>query len=178
MTALESVRAEYSRLDRQLGIDTSCIPLSLSTRMVRQYGVCCFRGNVPSAIRLAAFLLDAPEQLRQTALHEYAHAAAALLTGKRHGHDAVWKAVCARIGCPPERLSKPCEAARKRAEEYEKSRASAPGWQVVCQSCGAVSHYRRRGKIVQLLEAHPNSRSCICRQCGGRRFRLIREELT
>lgn len=176
MDALETVRAEYDRLDRILGIDTSGILLSCSARMVRQYGVCCFCGDRPAKIRLAAFLLDEPEQLHKTALHEYAHAAAALLTGRRHGHDAVWKAVCLRIGCAPERLSEPCAAARRRAEEYEKDRAGAPVWLVVCRGCGAVSRYRRRGKVVQLLQQHPTTSACVCRQCGGRSFALCRQK--
>lgn len=176
MDALETVRAEYDRLDRILGIDTSGILLSCSARMVRQYGVCCFCGDRPAKIRLAAFLLDEPEQLRKTALHEYAHAAAALLTGRRHGHDAVWKAVCLRIGCAPERLSEPCAAARRRAEEYEKGRAGTPVWLVVCRGCGAVSRYRRRGKVVQLLQQHPTTSACVCRQCGGRSFALCRQK--
>ncbi len=176
MDGLEAVRAEYDRLDRMLGIDTSGILLSCSARMVRQYGVCCFCGDRPAKIRLAAFLLDEPEQLRKTALHEYAHAAAALLTGRRHGHDAVWKAICLRIGCAPERLSEPCAAARRRAEEYEKGRAGAPVWLVVCRGCGAVSRYRRRGKVVQLLQQHPTTSACVCRQCGGRSFALCRQK--
>lgn len=176
MDGLEAVRAEYDRLDRMLGIDTSGILLSCSARMVRQYGVCCFCGDRPAKIRLAAFLLDEPEQLHKTALHEYAHAAAALLTGRRHGHDAVWKAICLRIGCAPERLSEPCAAARRRAEEYEKGRAGAPVWLVVCCGCGAVSRYRRRGKVVQLLQQHPTTSACVCRQCGGRSFALCRQK--
>ena len=36
MDGLEAVRAEYDRLDRMLGIDTSGILLSCSARMVRQ----------------------------------------------------------------------------------------------------------------------------------------------
>lgn len=176
MDGLEAVRAEYDRLDRMLGIDTSGILLSCSARMVRQYGVCCFCGDSPAKIRLAAFLLDEPEQLHKTALHEYAHAAAALLTGRRHGHDAVWKAVCLRIGCAPERLSEPCAAARRRAEEYEKDRAGVPVWLVICRGCGAVSRYRRRGKVVQLLQQHPTTSACVCRQCGGRSFALCRQK--
>ena len=176
MDGLETVRAEYDRLDRMLGIDTSGILLSCSARMVRQYGVCCFCGDRPAKIRLAAFLLDEPEQLHKTALHEYAHAAAALLTGRRHGHDAVWKAICLRIGCAPERLSEPCAAARRCAEEYEKGRAGAPVWLVVCRGCGAVSRYRRRGKVVQLLQQHPTTSACVCRQCGGRSFALCRQK--
>lgn len=173
---LEAIRSEYRRLDRLLGISTEQIPLSFSTRMVRQYGVCCFRADKPTAIRLAAFLKDEPEQLRQTALHEYAHAAAALLTGRRHGHDAVWKSVCLRVGCRPERLSKPCAAAQERAAAYEKNRAGGPVYLVRCLGCGTESRYLRRGKIVQLLEQHPKTRSCVCKKCGGRSFSLIVEE--
>ena len=42
MWTLEQVRAEYRRLDRLLGIDTSGIPVRFSKRMTRQYGVCTF----------------------------------------------------------------------------------------------------------------------------------------
>ena len=170
--ALENIHALYRELDRALKIDTSGVRLALSTRMVRQYGVCCFRAEKPAEIRLAAFLLDEPEQLRQTALHEYAHAAAALLTGKRHGHDALWKALCVRIGCRPERLSAPCPAAERRAQEYQSARAGAPRYLVTCTGCGAVSRYTRRGKVVQALEKHPETTGCVCKRCGGRRFIL------
>ena len=176
MWTLEQVRAEYRRLDRLLGIDTSGIPVRFSKRMTRQYGVCTFLKNRPQEIRLADFLRQEDAVFWDTARHEYAHAAAALLTGRRHGHDAVWKAVCLRIGCAPERLSEPCAAARRRAEEYEKGRAGAPVWLVVCRGCGAVSRYRRRGKVVQLLQQHPTTSACVCRQCGGRSFALCRQK--
>ena len=50
------VQAEYRRLDRLLGIDTSGIPVRFSKRMTRQYGVCTFLKNRPQEIRLADFL--------------------------------------------------------------------------------------------------------------------------
>lgn len=170
--ALEEISALYRALDRALEIDTGSVRLTLSTRMVRQYGVCCFRAEKPVEIRLAAFLLDEPEQLRQTALHEYAHAAAALLSGKRHGHDALWKALCVRVGCRPERLSQPCPAAKRRAQEYQSARAGAPRYLVTCTGCGAVSRYTRRGKVVQALEMRPGMTGCICKRCGTRHFTL------
>ncbi|WP_245673843.1 MULTISPECIES: SprT-like domain-containing protein [Actinoplanes] len=47
--------------------------------------------------------LYSPDQVRETILHEIAHA----LAGPRHGHDAVWRATAQRIGasgarCVPE----------------------------------------------------------------------------
>ena len=118
-------------------------------------------------IRLADFLRQEDAVFWDTARHEYAHAAAALLTGKRHGHDEVWRAVCRRIGCPEDRLAPQCAA----AEENRKRIAAARGVYVVtCLGCGAESRYLRRGKVVQALE---EKRGQIrCRRCGGKKFRL------
>ena len=167
MWTLEQVRAEYHRLDRLLGIDTSGIPVRFSKRMTRQYGVCTFLKNRPQEIRLADFLRQEDAVFWDTARHEYAHAAAALLTGKRHGHDEVWRAVCRRIGCPEDRLAPQCAA----AEENRKRIAAARGMYVVtCLGCGAESRYLRRGKVVQALE---EKRGQIrCRRCGRKKFRL------
>ena len=101
MWTLAQVQAEYRRLDRLLGIDTSRVAVSFSRRMTRQYGVCTFVKNRPQEIRLADFLRREDQVFWDTARHEYAHAAAAILTGKRHGHDEAWKAVCRKIGWRP-----------------------------------------------------------------------------
>ena len=137
MWTLEQVRAEYHRLDRLLGIDTSGIPVRFSKRVTRQYGVCTFLKNRPQEIRLADFLRQEDAVFWDTARHEYAHAAAALLTGKRHGHDEVWRAVCRRIGCPEDRLAPQCAA----AEENRKRIAAARG--VYVDTCGAARWCRR-----------------------------------
>ena len=99
----------------------------------------------------------------------------ALLTVE-NGSVLTCAAVCLRVGCRPERLSKPCAAAQERAAAYEKSRAGGPVYLVRCLGCGTESRYLRRGKIVQLLEQHPKTRSCVCKKCGGRSFSLIVEE--
>ena len=80
MWTLKEIREEYDRLDRYLGIDTRLIRLSFSKKMRRQHGVCCFRGDRPTEIRLADFLRADDDAMLDTARHEYAHAAAALLT--------------------------------------------------------------------------------------------------
>ena len=68
------------------------------------------------------------------------------------------------------------QKAQERAAAYEKSRAGGPVYLVRCLGCGTESRYLRRGKIVQLLEQHPKTRSCVCKKCGGRSFSLIVEE--
>ena len=167
MWTLEQVRQEYRRLDAMLGIDTSGVGLEFSKRMTRQYGVCTFVKNRPQEIRLADFLRQEEQVFRDTARHEYAHAAVALLTGKRHGHDEAWQAVCRKIGCPPERLAPSCGAAVENRKRIEAARGV---YLVTCLGCGAESRYLRRGPVVQALE---EARGGIrCRRCGGKKFRL------
>jgi len=179
MTTLEEIRAEYDRLDRLLGIDTTGVKLSFSRRMAKQYGVCTFRGRFPEEIRIADFLRRDEEQLLVTARHEYAHAAATLLTGRSHGHDETWKAFCRRIGCPPDRLSKPCAAMAEKQLEREKTRGPKTYYLVECLSCHKTSRYQRRGRVVQTLERQRAGRRgtgwCTCRSCGGTSFRLTTE---
>ena len=176
MLCLEDIRREYRRLDALLGIDTSGISLAFSARMVRRYGVCRFEKGRPVEIRLAAFLQQDEAQLMQTARHEYAHAAAMLLTGKPHGHDAVWKQLCLRVGCEPARLAQPCQAAEERAQEYAAAHADRTYYLVRCEGCGAVSRYQRRGKIVTMLLQNPKTTGCVCRRCGGHAFTLQTEK--
>ena len=45
--------------------------------------------------------LHAPEEVRDTVLHEIAHA----LVGTGHGHDALWRATALRLGCSGERTA-------------------------------------------------------------------------
>ena len=47
------------------------------------------------------YLRESIEEIRDTILHEIAHA----LIGEDHGHDYVWKAKCVEIGAKPERLA-------------------------------------------------------------------------
>ena len=164
MWTLEEIREEYDRLDRYLGIDTSLIRLSFSKKMRRQHGVCCFRGDRRTEIRLADFLRAEDDAMLDTARHEYAHAAAALLTGRRHGHDAVWKDICVRIGCKPERLTG--------TTATEEDTNALRGALLSYNACVDKICYLRRGAVVRSIAQ--GRQDCRCRRCGGRTFTLER----
>ncbi len=168
MHTLQEVRAEYDRLDSLLGIDTTGIELRVSKRAVRQLG--SFRvppgGRGKLRITLSALIFSDDAQFLDTIRHEYAHAAVHLLCpGERHGHDRVWKQMCRRVGCDPNRL------APDQGKAAEMRRQSAK-YIIRCDGCGAESRYVRRGKTVDLM-LRGRGRSLRCRSCGGNRFTLL-----
>ena len=155
MHSLEEVRAEYDRLDRLCGLDTSGIELKISKRCPRR------GGKDGLCITLSHLILEDDEQFWDTVRHEYAHAAVYLLhPGERHGHDRVWKDMCRRIGCSPERL------APEKGQAAECRRAEAK-YIIRCESCGRESRYMRRGKAVDLL-LRGRGRALRCTGCGGK----------
>lgn len=118
---------------------------------VRRAGVCKYPTNTrPGRIELSKhFVLrnDWPEVM-DTILHELAHA----LVGPGHGHDAVWKAKCVRLGAKPER----CYG--------EKIETPKGRWRAACPGCQKVYDRHRRPKQVT---------GWFCRPCGKARGSLV-----
>ena len=76
--------------------------------------------------------------IRDTILHEIAHA----LVGKKHNHDAVWKAKAKEIGCSGERT--------------HRLELAPPRYHVRCENhCWTHTAQRRNRRL-------------ICRKCGGK----------
>lgn len=167
MHTLEEVRAEYDRLDKLLGIDTSGIELRVSTRAVRQLG--SFRTSKPLRITLSSLVMEDDALFMDTLRHEYAHAAVHLLyPGEKHGHDKVWKDICRSIGCRPQSRTELSGTAAELREQKIK-------YIIRCKGCGREGGYVRRGKAVELIRSGRGSR-LRCRACGGNNFELYIKE--
>ena len=168
MHTLSEVRAEYDRLDKLLGIDTSAIELKVSTRALKQLG--SFRsplrpGAAPLRITLSSLVMEEDALFLDTIRHEYAHAAAYLLRpGEKHGHDKLWKDICRRIGCAPKSRTELTGSAAKQRQQRAK-------YLIRCRGCGRESAYLRRGKTVELLLKGRGS-ALRCTHCGGNEFAL------
>jgi len=97
----------------------------------RRAGVCRYERKV---IGLSAPLtrLHSPTEVRETVLHEIAHA----LVGPRHGHDAVWAAQARAIGSSAERCL-PADMPRV-----------AAAWLGVCPEGHVVERHRRPERVL------------------------------
>lgn len=163
MFSVSDIRAEYTRLDRKCGVDTSNITIEISARAKKRLG--CFRcsGSYPNEtmqIVISAWILQEPEQFWDTIRHEYAHALVHLREpSARHGHDMLWKSACREVGCRPERIAPAKGRARTK-------------YTLVCKTCGEEFHYMRICKAVTLVrEGHDDRLRCPhCKHSG---FRLI-----
>lgn len=103
----------------------------------RRAGCCNYRNTCISiSFNLACNASD--EDIHDTILHEIAHA----LAGKKHNHDAVWKAKARAIGCSGERTHRLV--------------FSPPRYTVSCENqCWKQTAERRTPRL-------------ICRTCGGK----------
>ena len=164
MCTLADVRREYDRLDVLCGVDTSGVALEVSTRATNRLGV--FRPGPPPRIVISAFVLADASLFWDTIRHEYAHAVVWLrCPGERHGHDAVWKAVCREVGCEPRATVESGALQRELREQKAKYR-------LVCTGCGMETLYLREGKIIRLLRSGRGKR-VRCTRCGGNDFSLF-----
>lgn len=100
-------------------------------------GCCYFRDKLIS-IAFEHARKGKDEEIRDTILHEIAHA----LVGKKHNHDAVWKAKAREIGCSGERT--------------HQLQFAAPRWFITCENrCWTHTAQRRNTRL-------------ICRKCGSK----------
>src|SRR5262245_59311474 len=113
-------RAEARRLAEELMARHGLAGWSFGfNRRKRSLGLCRYATRT---IELSVYLVygnSAADEVRDTLLHEIAHA----LVGPGHAHDAAWKAKCLEVGARPQR----CGQADM-----------PPGrWQAHCGNCGA-----------------------------------------
>ena len=174
---LLDVRAEYRRLDKLCGVSTEHIKLKVSARATRRYGFCHYSKRfdaahingfwVPDYISITDFIFDCDDEFLDVIRHEYAHALVMLRDGKKHGHDAVWKAACREIGCRPDRLSSSEEA----FEKSSKRKAEKAKYEIRCEGCGRKFQYTRKTKVVSAIL---DGRICTC-PCGSHNLIFLRK---
>ncbi len=110
-------------------------------RARRRFG-CCNLTLRHITISAPLTLLNDVDEVRDTILHEIAHA----LT-ENAGHGPQWKAMCVKIGAKPERCYRD-------AEVISPPRAEAP-YRIGCVQCGWWAPRRRR-----------SDRKLLCAKCG------------
>jgi len=88
--------------------------------------------------------LNDEAEVRDTILHEIAHA----LAGIEHGHDAVWQAVCRKIGAKPNRIAD------------QEVNVVEPRYRLMCGCCDRILARRHQRMTAERIQR------TICTACG------------
>ena len=136
------------------------IPVKINKRLTRTLGrVTCVRtdGIVKSTLMEFSYQLIATatiDSIQEVIAHECAHYLVVAETHENHGHDAIFKEMCARINCTN-------DGTIYHSLSREVPETDVYKYFVICDDCGKiVGKYYRAGKVVQ----HPDNYSC---KCGG-----------
>jgi predicted SprT family Zn-dependent metalloprotease len=134
--------------------------VEVNTRAQRRLG-CCTRRQGQYFIQVSARILETPQLLRQTLLHELLHTCYGCLN-----HGKRWKQYAQKVG---EALG--VEITRTAAMEgpVDPLRQEEVKYLLRCQSCGRVIPRKRRSKAVD----HPERYRC---PCGGK-LELIQKNM-
>lgn len=130
--------------------------LSTTLGMVRYQWDDYFEQTVkPSSIEFSKNFIETStdKSIKDVVLHEVAHYLVAIQTGHRHGHDKVFKAMCARLGTKSDGATTKVERLVPERKLYK--------YTIICEGCGYHNFHSRRCNVVN----HPDW--YMCPVCGG-----------
>ena len=124
--------------------DTFSIPVSINGRLTRTLGRVMHMSKAgvtyPTNMEFSRQMLETVTEadIESVIAHEWAHYYITKVTGKDHAHDAVFKALCAEIGCHGESAIK-----------VERTVVFKSKYVLYCKECGqVVAEYNRKCKTV------------------------------
>lgn len=148
---------------KELGISVGLkynTPVRINGRLTKTLGrviaePTVFDAYKPEIIEFSKQFLETStdESVRQVIMHEFAHWAVLIETGEIHHHDAVFKAMCRKIGCVADRPMNAVERTVSNDKLFK--------YIVKCKDCDNEVHYNRAGKVIK----HPDWYGCG--KCGG-----------
>jgi predicted SprT family Zn-dependent metalloprotease len=164
MYNLERVRKEFTAICNKAGVQVTS-PISLNGRLTRTLGRVCMvrRGDVVEneKVEFSKQLLETTTDatIDSVIKHEAAHYIVTARTHEAHGHDSLFKAVCAEIGTANDGTTTKVERTIAEDKIYKYS--------VVCPNCGIIGHYHRMSKNLK------NISLCYCKTCNSHNLSVI-----
>ena len=162
MWTIEKITEYCKEVCGKVNVEFS-IPISINGRLTRTLGrVHSTRVNgsvTPQRMEFSRQFLEtsSDESIQQVIKHECAHYLVTATTHESHGHDAVFKQMCAAIGCEADKTSTEVERVVEIRDKYE----------VFCPNCGKIGGFSRMCKTIQNIE------HCTCRKCNSASLKVV-----
>lgn len=159
MWTIQKIEDYLKELGISVGLEYNT-PVRINGRLTKTLGrviaePTVFDAYKPEIIEFSKQFLETStdESVRQVVMHEFAHWAVLIETGEIHHHDAVFKAMCRKIGCVADRPTSVVERTVSNDKLFK--------YIVKCKDCDNEMHYNRAGNVVK----HPDWYGCG--KCGG-----------
>lgn len=160
MYNLDRIRKEVKEICVEAGCKIS-MPININGRLTRTLGRVMYSNKYASRMEFSKAFIEnsTDDSIRQTILHECAHYIAWYRTGERHGHDSLFKQICAEIGCVEDKTTSHVESL--------KSPDKTIRYAIYCPNCGFIDG---RHKWCDTLENLPY---CRCGKCGSEELSYV-----
>ena len=163
MWTIEQVKNELNKLREADQLPPITCPVTVNGRLTRSLGRVKFICNFPTAIEFSRILLEegTDNDIINVIKHEYVHYFLLITTKEKHGHDAMFKAKCAEIGCTHDKT-------RNELESEDMAPAAQFKYEVYCPDCNkTIGTYSRMCKTLRIID------HCKCGRCGGNQLKVI-----
>ena len=156
MYTLEKIKEQCEEICNQLGVELD-VPVTFNKRLTLTLGrvINGHRDGAynPVAVEFSpSFVATSTDDTIYSVIqHEMVHYYITKTTHEHHGHDALFKQVCARIGCKNDGCATKVESTVSKDLIYK--------YTVFCPNCGPLAYYRKFGKTLQNLS------NCSCKKC-------------
>lgn len=158
MWTVEDIKARCEELSNMVG-DTFDCPVRINGRLTRTLGrVDSIKRNgrwYNEMLQISKQLIETStdESIKSVIDHEWCHYYVTKSTGESHGHDAVFKATCARIGCTNDGTKTHVDRTVAESSIYK--------YQVYCGTCDEfIAGYSRMNATLK------NLKTCTCKKCN------------
>lgn len=145
-------------LGRTAGLDFDC-PVKINGRLTKTLGRVVAEpypfGYKPCSLEISRKVIDhaTDEDIKAVIAHEFCHWAVLIETQECHHHDAIFKAMCRRIGCENDGTTI--------TVNYDVDEDTLYKYNVRCIECGSTIVFSRAGEVVKKPDEYE------CGKCGG-----------
>lgn len=150
MYSISEITNKYKELAKSLGEEYNT-PVMINGRLTRTLGrvISDVRNGklFPRRIEISRQLLETAtkESIDEVLIHEFCHWYLATTTHEDHGHDAVFKELCMRLGGGSGKTTTHVDRIVENSKLFK--------YQCFCAECGKeLGHYSRAGKVIQYPE--------------------------
>ena len=165
MWTVEDIKARCQEMSDIVG-DTFDCPVRINSRLTRTLGrvdsIKCNGHWENEVLQISKQLLSTStdECIKSVIDHEWAHYYATKSTGENHGHDTLFREICAKIGCTNDGTKTHVDRTVASNTIYK--------YQVYCSTCDDfIAGYSRMCSTLK------NLKSCTCKKCHTNNLTLI-----